>query len=172
MILPVYFEEHLVGEIYEDAAGPRFVYAVSWINDRHAFPISTTMPLDGHEVEPARFLTWASNLLPEAGQLAVISHRLGVAQTDVLALLEAIGRDTAGALSFGARGLTGMERWRPVESDDDLERIIEELPGKPFLAGEDGVSMSLAGVQTKLAVACDADGQILSRSTDHRPRIS
>lgn len=61
---------------------------------------------------------------------------------------------------FGARGLTGMERWRPVESDDDLKRIIEELPGKPFLAGEDGVSMSLAGVQTKLAVGCDAYGHI------------
>lgn len=43
MILPAYFEEHLVGEIHEDAAGPRFVYAVSWTNDRHAFPISTTM---------------------------------------------------------------------------------------------------------------------------------
>ena len=55
-ILPFYSEEHLVAEIHEEAAGPQFVYAVSRINDRHAFPISTTMPLDEHEVEPARFL--------------------------------------------------------------------------------------------------------------------
>lgn len=130
------------------------------------------MPLGKREVEPARFLTWASNLLPEADQLAVISRQLGVAQTDVLALLEAIGRDTAGALSFDAPGLTRTERWQRIEAEDDPERIIEELPRKPLLAGEDGVSMSLAGVQTKLAVGCDADGHITSRSTDHRPRIS
>lgn len=160
MTLPVYFEEHLVGEVHEDADGPRFVYAASWTEDRHAFPISITMPLGEHEVEPGRFLTWASNLLPEAEQLVLIARQLGVAQTDILALLDAIGRDTAGALSFGAPGLTGTERWQRIETEDDLERIIEELPRKPFLAGDDGVSMSLAGVQTKLAVACDADGRI------------
>ena len=40
------------------------------------------------------------------------------------------------------------------------ERIIEELPSKPFLVGEDGVSMSLAGVQSKLGVAINAKKQI------------
>jgi serine/threonine-protein kinase HipA len=34
------------------------------------------------------------------------------------------------------------------------------LPNKPFLVGEEGVSMSLAGAQSKLAVAVDADGRI------------
>ncbi len=41
---------------------------------------------------------------------------------------------------------------------EDLESIIEELPNKPFLVGDEGVSMSLAGVQTKLAVAIDDAG--------------
>ena len=40
------------------------------------------------------------------------------------------------------------------------ERLIEGLPNKPFLAGEEGVSMSLAGVQTKLAVAIDDAGRV------------
>src|SRR5262249_30704947 len=40
------------------------------------------------------------------------------------------------------------------------ERAINELPKKPFLVGDEGVSMSLAGVQTKLAVALDNDGRI------------
>ena len=38
--------------------------------------------------------------------------------------------------------------------------MIEELPNKPFLVGEEGVSMSLAGVQSKIAVAVDDDGRI------------
>jgi len=41
-----------------------------------------------------------------------------------------------------------------------LERLIEELPNKPFLVGDEGVSMSLAGAQTKLAVAVDEAGRI------------
>jgi serine/threonine-protein kinase HipA len=38
--------------------------------------------------------------------------------------------------------------------------MIENLPNKPFLVGEEGVSMSLAGVQSKIAVAVDDDGRI------------
>jgi len=41
-----------------------------------------------------------------------------------------------------------------------LERVIEELPNKPFLVGEEGISMSLAGAQTKLAVAVDDTGRV------------
>ena len=41
-----------------------------------------------------------------------------------------------------------------------LERIIEELPKKPFLVGDDGVSMSLAGVQLKIGMHLGDDGEI------------
>jgi serine/threonine-protein kinase HipA len=75
-------------------------------------------------------------------------------------LLSAIGRDTAGALSIGKFGGTSLLHWRAIEREEDLERIIEELPSKPFLVGEEGVSMSLAGVQSKLAVAVDESGRI------------
>jgi len=47
-----------------------------------------------------------------------------------------------------------------MHKTEDLERIIEELPNKPFLVGDEGVSMSLAGAQTKLAVALASNGQI------------
>lgn len=160
MTLPVFAEDRLVGEVHEDADGPRFVYDKGWVADPRAFPISITMPLTKREVAPGRFSTWASNLLPEADQLTMVTRSLGVSPDDVLSLLAAIGSDTAGALSFGAPGQTGSESWQPIESDADLERIIEELPRKPFLVGDDGVSMSLAGVQSKLAVARDGDGQL------------
>jgi serine/threonine-protein kinase HipA len=41
---------------------------------------------------------------------------------------------------------------REVPDETALERIIQDLPQKPFLVGEDGVSMSLAGVQSKIGV--------------------
>jgi serine/threonine-protein kinase HipA len=38
--------------------------------------------------------------------------------------------------------------------------LLPELPSKPFLLGEEGVSMSLAGVQSKLAIGIDDSGRI------------
>ncbi|HEX4735938.1 MAG TPA: HipA domain-containing protein [Allosphingosinicella sp.] len=159
-MLPVYFETYPVGEVRSDEAGPHFAYAPAWQTLRGAFPVSLTMPLDRRDVAPDTFAPWAANLLPEAAQLIAVGRHLGVAPADIVGLLSQIGRDTAGALSFGAPGGTDPDQWRPIESEAALERIIDELPRKPFLVGEDGISMSLAGVQTKIAVAADASGTL------------
>jgi serine/threonine-protein kinase HipA len=158
--LPVYFEQRLVGTVDVDSTGPGFTYDPGWIGLRGAFPISTTMPLQSERIAPATFLPWAANLLPENEQLRTLGQLLGMSRGDVIGLLSAIGGDTAGALSFGQPGRTSSVQWRPVDKPGELERLIEELPNKPFLVGEEGVSMSLAGAQTKLAVAIDHAGRI------------
>jgi len=158
--LPVYFEQRRVGTIEVDKNGPGFAYDPGWVKLRGAFPISTTMPLKSERIAPDVFLPWAANLLPENEQLRTLGQILGMTRSDVIGLLSAIGGDTAGALSIGQPGRTGSVLWRPVASGDDLERVMEELPNKPFLVGEEGVSMSLAGAQTKLAVSVDDTGRI------------
>ncbi len=158
--LPVFFEQRLVGSIELDTRQSGFSYDRRWIETRGAFPISTTMPLKPERIAADTFLPWAANLLPESEQLRAVGQFLGMSPGDVIGLLSAIGRDTAGALSIGKPGGTSSVYWRPVASAEDLERIIEELPNKPFLVGDEGVSMSLAGVQSKLAVAVDNVGRI------------
>ena len=158
--LPVYFEQRRVGTIEIDKNGPGFTYDPSWVRLRGAFPISITMPLRSERIAPDTFLPWAANLLPESEQLRTLGQLLGMARGDVIGLLSAIGGDTAGALSIGQPGRTASVQWRPIDKQHDLERLIEELPSKPFLVGEEGVSMSLAGMQTKLAVALDQTGRI------------
>jgi serine/threonine-protein kinase HipA len=158
--LPVYFEQRLVGTIDVDKNGPGFTYELDWIRLRGAFPISTTMPFKSERISSDLFLPWAANLLPESEQLRTLGQLLGMARSDVIGLLSAIGGDTAGALSFNQPGRTSSVLWRLVGKPEELERIIEELPNKPFLVGEEGVSMSLAGVQAKLAVAVDENRRI------------
>jgi serine/threonine-protein kinase HipA len=158
--VPVYFEQRRVGSIDFDKAGPSFLYDPVWIAVRGAFPISVTMPLTTERITSDVFLPWAANLLPESEQLRTLGQLLGMARSDVVGLLSAIGGDTAGALSFGQPGRTASVQWRPVGSPQDLEKVIEELPTKPFLVGDEGVSMSLAGVQAKLAVAIDDAGRV------------
>jgi serine/threonine-protein kinase HipA len=158
--LPVYFEQRLVGTVTVDSGGPSFTYASGWLGLKGAFPISITMPLKSERFTPNTFLPWAANLLPESEQLRTLGQLLGMARSDVIGLLTAIGGDTAGALSFNQAGRASSVQWRLVGKPEELESLIEDLPNKPFLVGEEGVSMSLAGVQSKIAVAIDDDGRI------------
>jgi serine/threonine-protein kinase HipA len=158
--LPVYFEQRLVGKIDVDKNGPGFTYDPDWVALRGSFPISITMPLKTDRIASDAFLPWAANLLPESEQLRTLAQLLGLSRSDVIGLLSQIGGDTAGALSVGRPGRTATVQWRSVETPTELEGLIEGLPRKPFLAGEEGVSMSLAGAQTKLAVAVDEAGRI------------
>jgi serine/threonine-protein kinase HipA len=132
-------------------------YDPEWVARPEAFPISLSMPLGPDAVPHERTIPWLANLLPES-HLSEIGQQIGVSPQDVLGLLEHIGRDTAGALAIGAPRQAADE-FRPIKRDQDLERIINELPQKPFLVGEHGVSMSLAGVQDKLPVAL-VDGKL------------
>jgi serine/threonine-protein kinase HipA len=156
--VPIFFETRLVGVMDIDENGPGFIYDPIWIDTRGAFPISTLMPFGNDKIASNVFAPWASNLLPESDQLRAVSQFLGASMTDVVGILKAIGRDTAGALSIGQPSTASTKGWKRIGDAADLERILNELPKKPFLIGEDGVSMSLAGVQSKLAVAIDRDG--------------
>ena len=153
----VWFEDVPVATLQETDGIIELVYDPAWRARPAAFPVSLTMPLSRERHPQTAILPWLANLLPETN-LVAIGQAIGVAPQDVLGLLLAIGRDTAGALAIG-RPRTGADRFRVIERDRDLERIIDELPKKPFLVGEAGVSMSLAGAQEKLAVAI-VDGRI------------
>jgi serine/threonine-protein kinase HipA len=158
--LTVFYELRTVGHITLHEDGPCFEYDPEWLRTRGAFPISLLMPLGPRRVPPNIFYPWATNLLPEAKQLTAIGRQLGASPQDVIAILSEIGRDTAGALSVGQRGSSKPSQWRPVKGAKELERILDELPKKPFLVGDEGVSMSLAGVQAKIGVALDERGRI------------
>jgi serine/threonine-protein kinase HipA len=155
----IWFENRPVADLTPGDLGPSLTYLPDWLNLRGAFPVSTRMPLRPEPYGTGLVIPWVVNLLPESQNLEAILRLTRIAEQDVLALLDQIGRDTSGALSFGQRGALEMTL-RPVPTEDALERILNELPAKPFLVGEDGVSMSLAGVQTKIGVHLDEEGRI------------
>ncbi len=159
MTVPLYFEDVPIGEISVGSNGPSFTYDQGWEATPEAFPLSLLMPIEGVQFGPEIVLPWVMNLLPENPHLSLVGRWLGVAPQDAIGLLEKIGRDVAGAISVGRTRPDDRPTWRPVGSEADLERLIEELPRRPFLAGDQGISMSLAGAQEKLPVAV-VDGGI------------
>lgn len=157
--MKLFYENHVVAEIEPGEGGATLTYSNHWQNLMGAFPVSIRMPLAGQAYGAGEVLPWVTNLLPESQHLESVARATGASQADPLALLAKIGRDTSGAISFSERGLTRMTI-RPVPDAAALERIIEDLPKKPFLVGDDGVSMSLAGVQSKIGVHLSDDGMI------------
>jgi serine/threonine-protein kinase HipA len=171
--LNVYFEDFSVGELLIARNGRvSFRYDPRWQQTRAAFPASVTMPLQQTEHDPGIVEPWLANLLPEEAPLRTLAHLLGVDGRDVIAFLKAIGGDTAGALSFGppsprvAWRFVALQKFYADKSggvisiEAALARHFEDLATRPFLAGEDGVRVSLAGGQEKTALAViGPDGQ-------------
>lgn len=157
MMLAVFAGAMRVGDVLIAEAGSSFRYAESWRHASHAFPVSLSMPLSqgiwGAEVATP----WLMNLLPEGEPLRAMTRALGLAAEDVAGLVAASGRDLAGALSFQEPGPDAG--YVAIDGRDALERIIEELPARPFLVGDEGVAMSLAGAQDKLPVRL-SDGNL------------
>ena len=129
------------------------------------------MPLRAEPYPSDVISPWLANLLPEEQQLQVLTRSLGLDQSDVLAVLSEIGGDTAGALSFGAATERALWSYEPLtgfyETSDPLlalERHFEDLGGRPFLVGVEGVRQSLAGGQKKSALAVlDPEGRPVLR---------
>lgn len=156
--LSIYFERELVGHVDVRQDGAGFRYDGDWLDGPGTFPVSSRMPLSRERVPAHVFQPWIANLLPEGESLQRMARCLGVATNDPIGILTHIGRDTAGALSFGQPGNSSTYGWRPAAGE--IERIIERLSERPFLIGDNGVSMTLAGVQPKLGVSVDAEGAI------------
>ncbi len=139
---------------------PSFRYDSRWLASPDAFPVSTNMPLGRDRFMAETVFPWIANLLPEEGQLTAVARGLGLSRMDSLAILERIGGDVAGALSFGSP--VTQRTWRYVALTDfhdepDPEQALHlhfrDLGIRPFLVGEDGVRLSLAGGQEKSVLA-------------------
>ena len=163
----VYYEAFSVGQIDVHNDGKlAFIYDKRWLATKSSFPLSVTLPLT-EGIQPDHVITpWLANLLPEEQQLLTLSRALGLSSTDALAILKEIGGDTAGAISIGEPSDKATWSYRPItdyygteDPQDALTAHFKDLGQRPFLAGEDGVRLSLAGGQKKTALAVlDAAG--------------
>lgn len=158
--VPVWFGDLKVGEVTVGQGGSlAFSYSERWLATKGAFALSLTMPLRAGPFESHTISPWLANLLPEERQLAILTRTLGLDRADTLALLNEIGGDTAGALSFGVPSRRAEWAYTPLtefydidDPQEALERHFADLKDRPFLAGAEGVRLSLAGGQEKTAL--------------------
>ncbi len=163
-ILDVHWDGRLVGHLTQNEHGELgFAYAAEWLADGLAPAISASLPKVAEAFNRRQCRPFFGGLLPEESQRDSAARALGVSAGNDFALLDRLGGDVAGALQLlrpgeplpkGDQGLT------PVTLDAaGLIRVLDALPGRPLMAGEEGMRLSLAGAQSKVPVVLD-DGAV------------
>jgi len=136
-----------------------FDYAERWLQKPGATPLSQSLPLRKERFKRNECRGFFAGILPEESKREIIARNLGISARNDYAMLEQIGGECAGAVTLIPAGETLPERrygYRPVSSQE-LAAILKELPKRPLLAGEDGIRLSLAGAQDKVAVRIEGN---------------
>jgi serine/threonine-protein kinase HipA len=154
-ILDVFLHRQRVGALTQNNQGDIvFEYDENHLNNPAARPLSQSLPLAKKRFNRRECRPFFAGVLPEESKREIIAHNLGVSARNDFALLELIGGECAGAVTFLPKGTLLPARedsYRPL-SEAELASILRSLPKRPLLAGEAGIRLSLAGAQDKIAV--------------------
>lgn len=178
--LDVYLHDQLAGTLTQADDGQlAFAYAADYLRENSP-AISVSLPPREEPFPDAITRPYFSGLLPDERARRMLASALGVSEGNAFGLLEIIGGESAGALSLLVEG-TPLPDYADIPltplPEEALANILQLLRSRPLLGGEQGVRLSLAGAQDKLAV-CMVDGQIAlakeGRPTSHilKPAIT
>src|ERR1035441_878321 len=158
--LDVYLHSDLIGHLIQvDGGDMVFDYAESWLNEPAATPLSQSLPLRKKRFKRNECRGFFAGILPEGATREIIARKLDISARNDYAMLERIGGECAGAVTFIPAGQTLPERnysYRKF-SAQQLAAILNELPKRPLRAGEEGIRLSLAGAQNKVAVRIEGN---------------
>lgn len=165
--LNVYWDDKIVGRFWlDDKRKFVFQYDAAWLASPETLPISLRLPLKAEAFKADAARPFFSNLLPEARIRTLIAKRFGVSEGNDYRLLEELGGDCAGALTILPEGKTpgAGGDYAPV-SEEELSKMIEDMPRRPLLTSMEGLRLSLAGAQNKLPVFVKDGSLFLPRGT-------
>lgn len=155
-VLDTYLGGQKAGVLTQDENGAlSFAYGPDYLGKKTARAISVSMPLAESPYPDRVTRPFFSGLLPDEGARQKLAQALGVSAGNAFGLLEIIGGECAGALSFypaGEMPPSTDEKRIEILTSARLEEILGKLRDRPLLGGEEGVRLSLAGAQDKLAV--------------------
>jgi serine/threonine-protein kinase HipA len=162
--LDVHLHEELVGHLIQDDGGQMsFEYLDSWLAKPGSAALSQSLPLRKERFPAKECRGFFGGILPEESKREIIARNLGISARNDYAMLEQIGGECAGAVTFVPAGQEVPKRnyhYRKLDAKE-LAGILRELPKRPLLAGEKGIRLSLAGAQDKVAVRIEGDEVLL-----------
>jgi serine/threonine-protein kinase HipA len=166
--LDVWLLRQRVGTLTQTEGRLSFTYAPEWLARPAAdagsgggrVPLSQSLPERAEPFDDRAARPYFAGLLPEGNKRNLIARALQVSGKNDFGLLDGIGGECAGAVTLLEPGQQPdqADTPSPVRWLDgaQLLRLLDEMPKRPMLAGEDGIRLSLAGAQDKLPVVASS----------------
>ncbi len=154
--LNVFLNDVLVGKLSNNSSAElSFKYDKDYLASSTASVLSISMPLTDKPFEDDITEAFFANLLPDAQFKRRLAKYLGRSEGNTFGLLEEIGRECAGAVSLypdDEQPETPKENDYELLDEQKLKELLELMKIKPLLANYNGVCLSLAGAQNKMAI--------------------
>ena len=154
--LPVKLNDHPIGTVYIEGKDETytFIYTDDWRQTGYEVSphINFKKPTSTGTIK--RFL---ENLLPEGKGLDDLTTFTHISKNNIFGLIQAIGFETSGALSFGITPKDTTPFFRPI-TEEELTQRINEIESKSIIIWDKKQRLSLAGVQEKLPVLLKDEG--------------
>ncbi|RUO20118.1 HipA domain-containing protein [Aliidiomarina haloalkalitolerans] len=146
--ITIYAQQHPVGTLtFPQPQLCEFHYTETWV--RTGYPISPHISFSG-EFSPQSVVRYIRNLFPEGSAFDRLLETENLSRTNIYAILQAIGNDTAGMLTFSPNVRNeGVPDLRHVTHDELADRLRNQ---KDMTYWDGKYRLSLAGVQNKLNV--------------------
>ena len=99
--LDVYLHRHRVGTLTQNDQGDiAFEYDEDWLGSPKAKPLSQSLPLARKRFNRKECRPFFAGVLPEESKREIIARNLGISASNDFAMLEQIGGECAGAVTF------------------------------------------------------------------------
>ena len=132
-------------EIDLNSNNVELIYDENWKNI--GFELSPHLKFD-KSIDSNSIKKFVNNLLPEGNGLDAISIILQISKANKFGLLEAIGNETAGALTFSPDNIV-VTNFREISNEELTERIMNK-DNINITLWDGKIRLSLSGVQDKL----------------------
>lgn len=159
--LKVKFSQTVIGELSQNKATGllKLDYTEDW--QQNGFAISPRLTLDNNHDASVTY-NFLDNALPEGQARLLLAERAGVSEKNVFSQIREIGEDLSGAVTFAPNGIEQIEN-EPIFrllSERELENRLDIKDDVGLLTWDDKPRLSVAGVQDKLNVFINENGDI------------
>lgn len=131
------------------------------IDDVFSFEYSDDWKIKGFELSPYMkfdsvilnnvIKNFIENLLPEGKGREILTNMYHISKNNLFALIQLIGKDTTGALTFNLEHNTFITSFREI-TISELSHRIKDRKNVPIEVWDGNVRLSVAGVQDKLPI--------------------
>lgn len=149
--LEIFHDKEQIGFLTYDAINDNFNFTYSDTWKSKGFELSPYMKFDS-SISCVSVKNFIENLLPEGNGREILSIKNHISKSNVFGLIQIIGKETTGALTFCQSTDSIPTSFREI-TEAELAQRIRNRKDEPIEIWDNQARLSVAGVQDKLPIS-------------------